>query len=276
MTKMTFVASLLLLWFTSCKNDAPSDNKPAATATPELTAKYLEGNWIANGFVAKIAAMGSVVKQLGNEGAPYAFAFTFTPVKKDSVICYNHMKMWTLPYQITSDSTVEATLEDGKKIYMQFDLKAKNMSLFDGTSGKMRIDYFTQTREKMVNGYQAFATALNHNLLSGAFLLPGANKTATTVGFLPTGAVRGLGNYDIFQVCPGGDCLVAGDQIDALFLANSKNPKESGWFGFRYSVQLDTLTIYSLKNERPNEKAGFTVQKPAFMLLKYTPEPRKK
>ncbi len=184
--------------------------------------------------------------------------------------------MWTLPYKITSDSTLEASLPDGQKIYMQVDLKAKTMTLFDGSSGRVKMEGYAQTREKLVNGYQAFATALNHNLLSGAFLLPGANKTATTVGFLPTGAVKGLGDYDIFQICPGGDCLVAGDQMDAVFLANSKHPKQSGWFGFRYSVQLDTLTIYNLKNERPGEKAGFTVQKPAFMLLKYTPEPRKK
>ncbi len=85
MTRMTFVASLLLFWFANCKNDATTNN-PASAATPVLSAKVLEGNWIANGFVAKIAAMGSVVKQLGNEGAPYAFAFTFAPVKKETVM----------------------------------------------------------------------------------------------------------------------------------------------------------------------------------------------
>lgn len=268
MKKMTFVASLLLLLFANCQPDNASKNN--ASATSPLTPKYLEGNWIARDFVSKAAAMGSVVKQINNEGKPYAFGFTFSPLKKDSVVCYSSLKFWTLPYAVTSDSTLEITLEDSKKIYMQFDVKGKTMTLFDPTPASgTRMDGFVQTREKTVNGYQAFATALNHNLFGSAgFLLPGAGKTATSIGFLATGAVRGLPGYDMFQVCPGGDCLMAGPNTDALFLGNSKT-QIGGWFAFRYSTQMDTLVLYRMKNERPDVKGGFVVQQPAaFTLLR--------
>ncbi len=264
MKNLLSCAACLLVIFMACRNTTTTPAKPDLFEHPNaVTPERLEGNWIAREYISKARDLGSVVKEMNNEGLPYAFAFAFIPQKKDTVICYNSLKLWLLPYTFKNDSTLEITVADGKKLFMQFDFHSHEMMLFDATHADTRMSHYVQTRDKTVNGYSAFATALNHNLFGGTYKVLGKN---TPAAFAPTGEVMGLGDYTEYQVCPGGECLLAGNGVDVLFLNNPKT-QQGAWFAYRFSIQKDSLILYNLKNEKPGQKWGYKVLEPAFKLL---------
>ena len=71
----------------------------------------------------------------------------------------------------------------------------------------------------------------------------------------------GMKDFDRYKVCTGGDCFVAGQEIDIVTFYNAKKGKEASEkiFGYRYNGQNDTLSIFNMLNANPAEKGGYKV-----------------
>ncbi|MFN0175996.1 MAG: hypothetical protein ACKVU0_15200 [Saprospiraceae bacterium] len=267
MNKAFILANLLVFTLLACKQDpkisqgVPVHMQPGEQANPTV----LAGHWIAMNFCAFANQYGSVLGAMNNGHLPYAYAFTFNPAKPDSVLCYNAFESWTLPIRYNVDTLELMGARPGKSIYLIYDSKGdKEITMIDPTEGRVQLDRFIKSKAGTVDGYTAFTTALNHNLLNGAFKLLGKGAGGQ-ISFTPGGFLLGLKGYDRYEICTGGDCFLAGQDIDVITLFDSKDEANtSKFFGYRYNENNDTLTFYNLVNKNPEEKGLYKVAAPAF------------
>lgn len=259
-----FLAGILAMAFFACKSD-PNSATGAQSANPN----NLSGQWIAMDFCARAAQYGSVLQAESNAHRPYAFALVFNPAQPDSVQCFNGFKNWKLPIKINQDTVEMQQAADGKSIFLVFDSQGeKNIAMFDGTSGKgAHMDKFIKSNANARDGYMAFITALNHNLFSGTFS-PLTKGPGEKVSFTPGGFIQGWKEFDRFQVCTGGDCLLMGNEMDIVRLSHSKQEDSGKIFGFKYSAQNDTLSLLNLVDATPEEKGGYSVKGVAYKFLR--------
>jgi len=128
--------------------------------------------------------------------------------------------------------------------------------MFDGTSGSTQIDRFTLSRAKVKNGYSAFQTAINTSMMAGNF--ESAGKGTVPARFAADGGMTGFKDFDRYELCTGGDCFVM-DDMDVITLRNSKKEEAEKMFGFRFSSKKDSLFLYNLVNQNPEEKGAYVV-----------------
>ena len=129
------------------------------------------------------------------------------------------------------------------------------------------MDRFVKSRANARDGYMAFLVALNHNVFGGT-LTPLGKGASAQVMFTPGGFIQGMSDYDRYELCTAGDCFVAGDRVDVVTFSKSKKEGSAKMFGFKYSAQNDTLTIYNLLNKNPKEKGAYAVGGVAYRFLR--------
>jgi len=259
----------LLAFAAACKRDS------ANTANQQTENNYaspvlLAGNWIATDFCARANQYGSVLGAMNNAHVPYAYAFEFDPNRPDSVICYNGFETWTLPLVYNNDTIEVKGASQGKSIFLMYQSQGnKEISMFDGTQGSMKMDRFVKSKAEVTNGYAAFTAALNHNLFGGMMLPIGSRDT---ILFAPDGFILKWKPYDRYDVCTGGDCFVAEEAMDIITLSKSDQPGTEKMFGFKYNGTNDTLTFFNLVNTKPDEKFAYEIKGPAFKFRRVQPQ----
>ncbi len=266
MNKVILFANLLIFSMLACKQD-PKNVGPNGGAEQNQQANpiMLAGHWIAMDFCAFANQYGSVLQAMNNSHLPYAYAISFNPSKPDSALCFNATKSWMLPIRYKADTVELLGANQGKSIFLIYHSNMdKDINMIDPTGDRVRMDRFIKSKAGTADGYSAFTTALNHNLFSGVFK-PLGKGASGDVQFTPGGFLQGLKPYDRYEVCTGGDCFVAGQDIDVITLYNSKDKdKSTKYFGYRYSAQNDTLTFFNLANGNPAEKGPYKVAASAF------------
>ncbi len=254
----------------ACKQD-PKKAAAQDGAAPHANTTSLAGNWIAFDFVSRAAQYGSVLGAMNNAHVPYVYAVTFDPNFGDSVLCFNGMEEYKLPIEIRVDTIELKGARQGKSVFLVFDSQAqgeKKMTMFDGTTNKTYMDGFIKSNATGTAGYKAFLTALNHNLLKGQFESLRKGAANGNVQFTPGGWIQNLKDFDRFELCTAGDCFVTSDNLDVITLSNSKKENSEQFFGYRYSAQNDTLTIYKLINQNPEEKGVYAEGGIAYQFLR--------
>ena len=267
MNKVFLFANLLIFTLFACKQDpkisegVPVHIQPGEQANPTV----LAGHWIAIDFCAFANQYGSVLDAMNNGHLPYAYAITFNPAKPDSALCYNAVESWTLPIRYKVDTLELMGARPGKSIYLIYHSKTdKEITMIDPTGDRVQLDRFIKSKAGTVDGYTAFTTALNHNVLNGVFALLGKGSGGQ-ITFTPGGFLQGLKGYDRYELCTGGDCFLAGQDIDVITLFDSKDEvKTTKYFGYRYNENNDTLTLYNLINKNPEEKGMYKVAAPVY------------
>lgn len=236
MKYLLYSFALLLSVFFACKQDAPNGaNAPYANMTK------LQGNWIALDFCSRANQYGSVLQAMNVADKPFAYAVRFDTTKVDSAICHNGKTRWVVPIKIRKDTIELVGAVQGKSVFMVYNSQSpeKDINMFDATGGRVKLERFVKSKGETPNPGMAFAMALNHNLLGGGF----SNKGAK-VFFQTTGEVQGLDKFLRYDICEGGDCFVAGQEIDVVTLYKSR--EEFTQFGYRYNKSNDTLRLYNL------------------------------
>ncbi|MDX2135293.1 MAG: hypothetical protein SFV52_10910 [Saprospiraceae bacterium] len=238
-----FVFTLLIA---ACKNDAPAGtDKETGVTYAEKNPLQLAGQWINIDFCSRANQYGSVLQTQQNSHKPYAYAYEFFPAITDSVVCYDGEKAWTLPVSIKADTVEVIGAHEGKSVYLVYNSAGqKDITVFDATSGRVKMDRYIKSNAQARNGNGAFAIALNHQLFNG-FMIPAGSKD--TVRFTAGGGILNWAPYDRFRVCAGGSCLYAGNDADIILLSNSKKEEPEKPFAFRYNVQRDSLYLYNIK-----------------------------
>ena len=266
MNKVNFLLfSLLIVSLFACKNDTPTNvdpNRPPDFQAGDLASPMiLAGFWIDLDFCARASQYGSVLQTMNNYHLPYAYAFTFNPGNPDSVTCFNAYESWNLPVKHKADTLELLGAVQGKSIFLNYHSQGeKDMTMFDNSVGSTKMDRFIKSKAGTKDGYLAFTTALNHHLFNGVFT-PVGKGGGQKVGFTPGGFLQGVKEYDRFEVCTGGDCFIAGQEIDIVTFYDAKKGKEASqkFFGYRYNGQNDTLSIFNMVNANPEEKGGYKV-----------------
>jgi hypothetical protein len=271
MNKSLLLLNLLLLTLLACKQDpkanAPQDPNQPSHVTPgeQANPKVLAGHWIALDFCAFANQYGSVLGAMNNSHIPYAYAITLNPAWPDSAECYNAFESWKVQMRYKADTLELLNARNGKSIFLIYHSNGeKDITMIDPTGPRTQIDHFIKSKAGTKDGYSAFVTAINHHLFNGVFT-PIGKGGSEKIMFTPGGFLQGMKEYDRFRVCTGGDCLVAGQDIDVVTLYKAgKEETTSKMFGFRYNGQNDTLTIYNLLNPTPSEKGAQKVGAPAY------------
>jgi hypothetical protein len=266
MQKLLFTAVLLALFSSGCKQDSKTADANAAntTASPEL----LGGHWIAMDFCSRANQYGSVLQSMNNAHVPYAFAITFNPGEPDSVTCYNGFESWKLAVKYNADTLELVAARPGKSVFLVYDSQQeKDITMFDATTGRVQLDKFIKSKADAKDGYAAFQVALNHNVLGGLFM-PVSKGGTGDVQFSPAGQIQGLKDYDRYELCTGGDCFVAGQDVDVVTFFNSKVENSNKFMGYRFSAQNDTLTVFNLRNTNPEEKGAYKIDGVAYRFLR--------
>ncbi|MBL7774391.1 MAG: hypothetical protein JNK89_00220 [Saprospiraceae bacterium] len=264
MKKILLFSGLLALFFSACQSD-PSKNSAAAEST-FASPVLLAGHWIDLDFCSRANQYGSVLGAMNNAHQPYAYAISFDPNKPDSAICHNGFETWALPVKFKNDTLELSGARPGKSVFLVYHSQGdKSMTMFDGTSGPMKMDKFIKSGANARDGLTAFTTALNHNLFSGIFIPVGSKDT---LQLTPGGFILNWKDYDRFSVCAAGDCFVAEDAIDVITLSKSKVEGSERMFGFRYNGANDTLRMYHLENTNPNEKGAYAVRNVAYTFFR--------
>jgi hypothetical protein len=248
--KKGFFLLLLLPLLTACRQDQKTTG--AGAASESANAEALGGHWVALDFCSRAAQYGSVLAAMNNVNKPYAYSLSFVPSRPDSVECSNGMETWSLPVVYKKDTMELQGARQGKPVFLVYDSQGeKILTMFDNTE----------------TGYMAFLTALNHNLFSGLFIPAGKGDEARIL-FTPGGFIQGMPEYDRYEVCTAGDCFVAGNDIDVITFSKARTENSSRMFGYRYSGQNDTLRLYNLINDQPDEKGTQTVGSVAYTLIR--------
>lgn len=257
MKYFALLVSAATLLFFACKPDAKSGQQ---TAGPDITAQ-LAGHWIAMDFCSRSNQYGSVLGAMTNSHVPYAYSLSFDPAQPDSVVCHNGMEQWTLPVKFNADTIEMMNARPGKSVFLIYHSQGKkDMSMFDGTTGRVQLDNFIKSGANARDGYSAFTTALNHNLFSGVFGEIGKTTGKPEIQFTPGGFILNWKPYDRFEVCTAGDCFVMENNMDVITLSKASEKNSGKMFGFKYSAQNDTLTLYNLVNTNPDEKGAYATQ----------------
>jgi hypothetical protein len=259
---MKYFLFLTFAFLFSCKNE------PKTTKTSSINASnvMLAGNWLAIDFIARASDAQSTVKAKENNMEPYAYAFSFTNALKDSVNCFNESKTWRLPVRFNVDTVeIKNATPEGKSVYLVYHSGTdKTMDLINTTSNTPTIQRFTRTQAVLMEPYVAFNIALNTNFFRTKYQL--INKKDADVIFGQDGQVTGLPNIDFFRLCIAGNCRVAGEFHDVIYLGNSKT-KTGEFYEFRSSVQRDSFFIYNLKSETPTIPKSSVIKNTAFTLI---------
>ena len=253
---------LLLLTLAACKNDSKSNNSNAE----QTSATTLAGFWVPIDFCARAGKEGSVLKAMNNYNKPYSYALGFDSANPDSVSCFNGFEKWKMPVIYRKDTLEIPNVNGNLSIYLIYDPETnKDLTMFNGVHGRTEINRYTLSRTQSMNGYEAFLTALNNSMMGGNF--QSAGKGGEQVRFTPDGTVKGLKDYDKYELCTGGDCVVMQD-LDVITMKDSKKPGSDQMFGYRFSAKKDSLLIYNLINQNPQEKGNYAVGTVAHTLVK--------
>jgi hypothetical protein len=269
MNKVFLLANLLAFTLLSCKQDPKVSNQSGAPAHiqagDQANPRVLAGHWIALDFCAYASQYGSVLGAMNNAHLPYAYAITFNPTKPDSALCFNGFESWMLPLRYKSDTLELVGARPGKSVFLIYHSTGeKDMTMIDPTGPRVQMDHFIKSKAGAADGYLSFTTALNHHLFNGVFT-PIGKGAGEKIMFTPGGFLQGMKDYDRYEVCTGGDCFVAGQDIDVVTFFNSKDQeKTSKMFGYSYNGQNDTLTFYNLANTNTEEKDAYKVAAPAY------------
>ncbi|MFN0212779.1 MAG: hypothetical protein ACKVT2_00875 [Saprospiraceae bacterium] len=265
MNKAFLFTNLLILTLVACKQDPKNASQENAQAGEQANPTVLAGHWIAMDFCAYANQYGSVLQAMNNSHLPYAYAITLNPAKPDSALCYNAFESWTLPMRYKADTLELMGARPGKSVFLIYNSKAdKDITMIDPTGERVALSKFIKSKAGAADGYTAFSAALNHNLFNGVFT-PLGKSAGSPVTFTPGGFLQGMKEFDRYKVCTGGDCFLAGQDIDVISFYNSKDKEKSNkFFGYKYNGQNDTLTIYNLLNSNPQEKGAYKVSAPAY------------
>lgn len=243
--------AFILIALSACKQDGKSNGNPL----DETNASTLSGYWVSVDFCSRAGKAGSILKTINGRNKPYAYALTFDGGNPDSVTCYNGFETWKMHVTYRKDTLEIKNAKGDRSIYLVYDPATnKDLTLFDGTSGSTQIDRFTLSKAKVKNGYSAFRTAINSSMMAGNFESTG--KGAGPVRFGAEGNMTGYKDYDRYELCAGGDCFVLKD-MDVISLRNSKKEDAEQMFGFRFSSKKDSLFLYNLINQNPEEKGAY-------------------
>jgi hypothetical protein len=243
---------LILLAFSSCKNDASTKN---AGGPANANVNTMAGYWVAIDFCSRANQYGSFLAAVNNSHLPFAFALTFTPAKPDSVEIFDGAKSRMLPVRFNVDTIEIKGARGVKPIFLVYDSKGtKDITMFDPSPSGTQLDKFIKSKAGTKDGQLAFQVALNHNLFSGTFTKMGGKATDKPMLMTPGGFITNFEDFDKFSVCTGGDCLVAGNDIDIIKLSKTKVENSEKTFGFRYGIHNDTLTIVNLDPGTGNSK----------------------
>ena len=266
--KYSFLLSgALLLLLSACKPDSKSTGDQSGIHND--TRSLLAGHWIAMDFCRHVNQYGSVLNAMKFSHVPYAYALTFDPNRPDSVICYNGMERWTLPVKFNADTIEMVGARPGKSAFLVFHSQGdKDMSMFDGTTGQVYLDNFVKSKSDVGNGYAAFTLALHHNLFSGVFSEIGKGAAGQEIQFNPDGFIVNWKPYDVYAACTAGDCFVMDNDMDVITLAKSADVNTQKMFGFKYSAQNDTLTLYNIADPTPEEKGGYVTKGVAYRFFR--------
>jgi hypothetical protein len=147
-----------------------------------------------------------------------------------------------------------------------YDPAAKELTLYDATVSPAQTDRFIKSGGTPANGYQAFASSLNHHVFQGNWQIIKGKNPGRMVQFSPSGSVKNLDNFNAYALCTVGDCFVLGDAMDVVTMANTQNIDTKKMFGYRFSRANDTLSIYNLNI--PDPKQAGQVGALAFQLLR--------
>lgn len=256
----------LALLFIACKSDPKSGDQ---SGTQNDTRSMLAGHWIAMDFCSRANQYGSVLQAMTNGHVPYAYGISFDPNNPDSAICYNGMERWTLPVKINADTIEMVGARPGKSVFLIYHSQGKkDMSMFDGTTGTVQLDNFIKSKANARDGITAFAVALNHHLFSGVFGELGKAAAKPEIQFTPGGFILNWKPFDRYEVCTAGDCFVMDNDMDIITMSKSTEKDSDVMFGFRYSAQNDTLTIYNLVNAKPDEKGMYETKGVAYRFFR--------
>lgn len=267
MKKTLLFCSLAGLLFAACGNDPKdSGNQNASTfASPML----LAGHWIALDFCSRANQYGSVLGAMNNAHVPYAYAISFDPNKPDSAFCYNGIESWSLPVKYNNDTLELVGASQGKSVFLIYNSQGeRDMTMFDGTAGTVKMDQFIKSAANARDGYLAFTTALNHHLFNGVFIPVGKSASKSDIQFTPGGFILNWDAYDRYKVCTAGDCFVGENEIDVITFYKSKEQNSERMMGFRYNGMNDTLRIYNLVNKNPDEKGAYAIQGVAYTFFR--------
>ncbi len=208
-------------------------------------------------FCARANQYGSVLGATNNAHIPYAFAFEFLPDKPDSVLCYDGTRSWSLPVVYKQDTLELKNAFEGKSVYLVYHSKGdKDMTLFDGTRGRTRMDRFIKSGANTADAFGAFMVALQHQLFNGLMLPIGKGSGRDSLLFTPGGSILKWSEYDRYRVCVTADCFTTKEPVDIIILAKSDKPNSEKRFAFRYNATNDTLTFYHLVGDAPQEIGG--------------------
>jgi hypothetical protein len=271
--------NVLIVTLFACKNDPKAvvdPNRPQNfQAGDPATPTVLAGHWIDLDFCSRVGQYGSILQTMNNSHLPYVYALTFNPGNPDSVICYNAFETWTLPVKYKQDTLELMGAVQGKSVFLNYHSQGdKDMTMYDNTGGRTQMDHFIKSRAGTKDGYTAFTTALNHHLFNGIFT-PVGKGGGDKVSFTPGGFLQGLKGFDRYEICTGGDCFLAGQEIDVVTFYNAKQGKEasSKYFGYRYNGGNDTLSIFNMINAQPEEKGGYKVGAVAYKFARTVSAP---
>jgi hypothetical protein len=261
---LTFFAIIIFL---SCKNDPIVSKNKGNASTSHASNDRLLGNWLATDFISRAMASASIVNAKNNNMEPYALAFSFNYQLKDSVNCFDSRRNWRLPVRFNVDTVeIKNATSEGKSIFMVYNSGTdQSIDLINTTGASPTIQRFTRTRTAEMDAFTAFNMALNVGFFKNEFTLAG--KSGNKVTFLQDGQVTGLSGIDFYRLCTGGDCMVAGEFQDVIYLGNSEL-KKGDFYGFRSSVQRDSFLIYKMKSDEPIEKKNYKITGTAFTLLR--------
>lgn len=254
---LVFVVSL----FTACKSD-PKNNTNKNNSS---TVQSLAGAWISEDFLGFAMKYRSVIEARNNGRAPFAYALTFDILRPNQVICHNGFETIPLNINIVSDTIEMKNAVQGKSIFLVYESQSsKKLAMYDASKGSVEISYFIKAPASAdAIAYQAFLAKLNKAIIAGNYKLA-KGKNQVPVSFNEDGSIAGL-EYNKYELCTNGDCFVTGTAIDvvSLYKENDTNPV---FFGYRVSPGKETVTLYELKNEKPEEKGAYTVGAPVYTL----------
>lgn len=269
MNKLFLIALVVLGTCVACKQDAQK-NGVNGSKLPEETINTLAGHWVAIDFCGRVKTYGSVLEAMNETHLPFAYGITFNPAYGDSVECFTGDERFKLPFKMNVD-TIELKNARGENKSVFLILveqgEEKEMTMFDPSPSGTQIDRFIKSKAGVPDGYQAFLTALNHNLFSGAFSLSGKGGEKN-IQFEPGGGITKFKDFDRYEVCTAGDCFIAGPVVDIITLKKAKTENSEVMFSYKYSANNDTLTLYNMIEQNPEEKGTSIVGKPAYKFLR--------
>ncbi len=265
MQRILLISALSTLILIACKNDNTSkdSSNPGVSPVAKASPSGLAGFWINSGFITRARKEGSILKPINSDHLPYAYMLFFDAKAPGKVSISNGAEAKELDVVYNRDTIEMKNAVDNKSIFLVYNSEAggTSITMFDGTgNGPTRMDEFVKSRSEEKDGNLIFANALNYNLFGKKFY-----NGKQQVIFDPKGLLSGLDEWTGYQVCLRGPCFKLGPQMDIVNLSN-KNKGIQELFGWEYSANQDTLTLYKLKPASDPDSV-YTVIKKAYTLL---------